>query len=221
MTSAFQDIRFFFALIGGAIIGLGLFICLHYLIAGHPNAANIGKEINLVSFVHVQRQPQVQRKQHKVPPPPKPKKQPPPKEQMQTQSHTNVQTQHLNINLNSTSESLNGGGLYINPNAAAPQTNAGGYAPLTPEVRTRPIYPPQAQIQNITGDVNVCFTVQPSGAVTNPYVKHASSPQARRLLSQGALKTIRQWKFFPRKENGKPVATKGVCQTIHFTLGNQ
>ncbi|MGH8272649.1 MAG: energy transducer TonB [Gammaproteobacteria bacterium] len=220
MHSAFQDVRFLLALVGGAIIALALFLFLHWLIAGTGNASNTAQEINLVNFVHVQRQPKIQTKQRVAPPPPKPPKHPPPPRQVETQTKSNVQTQHLPMNINFNANSLgNGAGVYINP-SAGPATNAGGYAPLTPEVRFRPTYPPQAAIQNVTGTVTTCFTVEPSGAVSNPSVKHASSPQARHLLSQAALNAIRQWKFFPQKENGKPVATKGVCQLIKFKFGN-
>ncbi|MGH8160675.1 MAG: energy transducer TonB [Gammaproteobacteria bacterium] len=216
--SGFRDVRFILALIGGAIIALALFIFLHWLISGNYSVPGGAQQVNLVSFVHVQRQPQVQTKQRVAPPPPKQPKHPPPPEQVQTQTQSNVQTQHLPVNIQFDANSLSGGtGVYINPNARGPTTSAGGYAPLTPQVRFRPAYPPRAAVEGVTGSIKTCFTVEPDGSVHDPHVVHSSTPQARRLFSQSALQAIRQWKFFPKKENGKPIAAR-ACQTLTFNL---
>lgn len=95
--------------------------------------------------------------------------------------------------------------------------NGGGSA-LGIAVRFTPQYPPQAAMQGIEGYVKTCFTVAADGSVVGPRVVGASSPQARALLGQSALQTILRWKFFPRKLDGKAVATPNVCQDIRFTL---
>ena len=59
--------------------------------------------------------------------------------------------------------------------------------------------------------------VEPDGSVASPHVTHASSPQVRRMLAQAALRTILQWKFFPKKVDGKPVAAR-ACQSIEFRI---
>jgi protein TonB len=88
--------------------------------------------------------------------------------------------------------------------------------PLTPELRSIPFYPPKAIARDIRGSVLVCFTVEPDGTVSHPYVKSASSKSAKRVLGKAATYTISQWEFFPEVVNGKPVATNNVCQTIHY-----
>lgn len=219
MRTAFHDIRFIFALIGGAIIALALFTFMHWLIQGGNKVSQAQQDINLVGFVHVQKQPKVVHKK-RVKPPPEPPEKPPPQTQVKTQVSKNVQTRELPVNLKFDASSLgSGAGVFINPNSRR-STGAGGYAPLTPMARFRPLYPPRAMARGVQGTVKTCFTVNPDGSVSSPHVEGASSPQARRMLGQAALKTIRQWKFFPRKENGKPVATSGVCQPIQFSMGN-
>src|SRR5699024_9210181 len=159
----------------------------------------------LVNYVNTPQNIQVKRKQLVKPPPPPPKKPPPPK-QVQMHVSKNVPTQRLPVKVQLSNLGMGGGScLYFNPNSR-PSVNANGSAPLTPMVRFKPLYPPRAQAQGVTGTVTTCFTVEPDGSVSSPYVKHASNPQARRMLSQAALKTIRHWKFFPKKVNGKPVA---------------
>jgi protein TonB len=219
--TAFQDIRFIFGLIGGAIIAIGLFLFMHWLISGGNQVQTAQTDINLVGFVHVQKQPQVTHKK-RIKPPPKPPKKPPKQTQVHTQVSHNTPTRKLPVNVKFNANSLGAGpGVFVNPNSNGPATNGAGGAPLTPMARFRPLYPPQAQVQGVQGTVKTCFTVNPDGTVSNPYVKHASNPQARRMLGEAALKTIRQWKFFPRKKNGKPVPTDNVCQDIVFHIGNQ
>lgn len=218
MRRLFLDMRFVPALALGFIVAFGLFLLMHSLIANNQQSKINAQQINLVNFVTVRKDEQVQTINHNRPPPPPPPKKPPPTEQVQTQSKSvTQQAQQLPVNIKFDQNSIGGGGVYI---GNASEANRGNYAPLTPMVRIAPIYPPQAQVQNVTGTVRTCFTVNPDGSVSSPHVQHASSPQARRLLGQAALQTILQWKFFPQKVDGKPVATKGVCQDIKFQLGN-
>lgn len=216
MRRIFMDMRIIPALILGLVVAFGLFLLMHNLIANNQQPKINAQQVNLINFVTVRHNEQVQTINHNRPPPPPPPKKPPPTEQVQTQTQSvTQQAQQLPVNIKFDQNSIGGGGVYIgNQNEA----NRSSYAPLTPMVRIAPIYPPQAQVQNVEGTVTTCFTVNPDGSVSNPHVQHASSPQARRLLAQAALQTILQWKFFPQKVQGKPVATKGVCQDIKFQL---
>ena len=216
MRRMFMDLRFVPALILGLAVSFGLFLLMHNLIENNQQPKINAQQVNLVNFVTVHKDEQVQTISHNRPPPPPPPKKPPPTQQIQTQTKNVMQqAQRLPVNIKFDSNSLGGAGFYI---PAGGEANRGSYAPLTPMVRIAPIYPPEAQVQNIEGTVETCFTVNPDGSVSNPHVEHASSPQARRMLGQAALQTILQWKFFPQKVQGKPVATKGVCQNIKFQL---
>lgn len=209
--------RFLAALVLGLVVSFGLFLLMHNLIStnqqGNPNE----KQITLVNFVQVQHNEEIQRKNYNRPPPPPPPKKPPPQQQIQESKNVSQHVQKLPVNIKFDANSIGGSGVYIaNPNGGE---NRGSYAPLTPMYRTRPMYPPRAQYEGVQGTVTTCFTVEPDGSVSNPHVEHASSPQARQMLANAALQTILQWKFFPKKNNGKPVAAR-ACQDIVFHIGN-
>lgn len=217
MLERLAEFRYVPAIVVGFAISLGLFLLMHSLIANTREANVNAQQANLVGFVQVQHQDIVRHKQYERPQKPPPPKNPPPKEQVQVSKPQQSQVSQLPTNIKLDTSSLaSGSGVYIG--TGAPEENSEGYAPLTPMVRIKPLYPPQAQYQGIEGTVSTCFTVEPDGSVSSPHVTGASSPQARQMLAQAALQTILQWKFFPQKVNGQPVATKNVCQDIHFTL---
>lgn len=63
------------------------------------------------------------------------------------------------------------------------------------------------------GTVIVEFCVEPDGSVSHPSVVK-SNPPGR--YDAAALKTISQWKFYPRRISGVPVRTCDVTQEIRF-----
>lgn len=216
MRAVLNDMRFVPALVVGGAVSFGLFLLMHHLIANNQQATNAHPQVTLVNFVQVQRNEQVQTKNYNVPKPPPPPKNPPPQQQVQTKQASNVQQQHLPVNVRFDVNSL-GTGAGVNIGAAAPPTDAGGYAPLTPLMRITPGYPPDAEYQGVEGDIKVCFTVNPDGTVTNAYVKSATNPQARQMLAQAALRSVQQAKFFPQKVNGNPIAAP-ACYTVVFHI---
>jgi protein TonB len=215
MRHGLLDLRIIPALVLGLIVSFSLFLLMHSLISHNPNPNTNAEQITLVNFVQVQHSPSVQTKIYNHPKLPPPLKQPPPREQIRTNTNIVRHVQQLPVNVKFNRNSLgNTGGIYINPNATG---NRGSYAPLTPMVRIPPVYPPLAEIQGVQGFVRTCFMVEPDGSVSSPHVTHASSPQARRMLAQAALQTILQWKFWPKKVDGKPIVAR-ACQSIIFTL---
>lgn len=113
----------------------------------------------------------------------------------------------------------------------APASATAGFGLVRPTYRVPPVYPSLAQLMNYHGVVRVCFTVTTQGAVTDaklsgfsklstpagsyaPASATVRQAQARKLLGDAALATIRQWQFVPEKLDGKVIATPGVCQDI-------
>ena len=89
--------------------------------------------------------------------------------------------------------------------------------------RVAPIYPPQAFFHSIQGVVKICFTVNRNGNVEDARVVHAAfqpkgDTNAEYYLKRAALDAMSQWKFFPRKINGKPVSSR-ICQKLRFIIG--
>jgi periplasmic protein TonB len=61
--------------------------------------------------------------------------------------------------------------------------------PNSDEVRASIVYPPEAQDNNITGDVTVEFTVDPDGRVTNLRVAQPADP----VLNRAALSAVKRF----------------------------
>ncbi|WP_431020890.1 energy transducer TonB [Burkholderia cepacia] len=65
----------------------------------------------------------------------------------------------------------------------------GVVCPNSDEVRASIVYPPEAQDNNITGDVTVEFTVDPDGRVTNLRVAQPADP----VLNRAALNAVKRF----------------------------
>ncbi|MGH8274650.1 MAG: energy transducer TonB [Gammaproteobacteria bacterium] len=101
---------------------------------------------------------------------------------------------------------------------AACTTPTAPNAPLKPEVRIFPNYPPEAAIKHVQGSVLVCFTVKPDGSVYKPYIKSASSKEVKKYLGKALLDVMPEWKFSPKRVDGKPVTSSNICQTMRFRI---
>jgi protein TonB len=78
-----------------------------------------------------------------------------------------------------------------------------------------PTYPAEAVRSRKDGWVQVEFTVDASGNVTDAKVANADPP---RLFNTAALDAVRRWSFKPRMENGKAVEER-MSRRIEFKLG--
>jgi protein TonB len=110
------------------------------------------------------------------------------------------------------------------PAAATPPPVAEAPAPAAPVGETHaaqlvksaaPAYPPEAVRAHKDGWVQVEFTVDANGQVTDAKVATADPP---RLFNTAALDAVRRWTFKPRMENGKAVEER-MSRRIEFKLG--
>ncbi len=154
MRHGLLDLRIVPALLLAVVVAFALFLLMHSMISSNQNPNVNAEQVNLINFVQVQHNEQVQTKNYNHPPPPPPPKRPPPKEQIQTNTNVSHHVQQLPVNVKFDTSSMGGSGVYINPNAGE---NRGSYAPLTPMVRIKPQYPPQAQYQGVQGTVEYVF----------------------------------------------------------------
>ena len=101
------------------------------------------------------------------------------------------------------------------PAAAAPAAPAGESHPAQLVKSAAPDYPPEAFRGHKEGWVQVEFTVDANGQVTDAKVANADPP---RLFNTAALNAVRRWTFKPRMENGKAVEER-MSRRIEFKLG--
>ncbi|WP_269505889.1 energy transducer TonB [Burkholderia sp. IMCC1007] len=77
----------------------------------------------------------------------------------------------------------------------------GVVCPNSDEVRSSIVYPPEAQDNNITGDVTVEFTVDPDGHVTNLRLAQPADP----VLNRAALNAVKRFHCIAQ---GQPVRVR-------------
>lgn len=211
-------IRLGLSTIVGVVVTLGLFYLMQYLIQGADSALTDDKIGNLVDFVRVKQEQQVETKQRK------PKKPPPPDE-----PPPDVPPQNFNVNVDSTGFNMSNVDLSVDV-----QVGGGGFGitdgEYLPIVKVQPQYPRRALSRGLAGYVIVEFTVTEAGTVRDPLVIEncAHIPNARNpsdcvdspnsVFDSAAMKAALKFKYKPKVIDGVPVETAGVQNKITFEL---
>ena len=77
--------------------------------------------------------------------------------------------------------------------------------PPQPLARIAPLYPMAAKLKGIEGRVELVFTVQADGSVSDVLVEFS---RPRGIFEKSAVRTVQQWRFKPGVKSGRPVATR-------------
>jgi TonB family protein len=86
-----------------------------------------------------------------------------------------------------------------------------------PVYRTETQYPVEQYREKVEGDVEIAYSLDASGAITDAYVSKSTPP---RVFDQAALNSFKQWRFTPMLDsNGQPRAASGFKFTLAFRLG--
>jgi protein TonB len=86
---------------------------------------------------------------------------------------------------------------------------------IVPIVRVNAQYPPRAADREIEGWVEVEFTISAAGTVKDPVIV-AANPGT--IFNRAALRAIRKWKYSPKIEGGVAVERPKVRVRINFDL---
>jgi TonB family protein len=73
-----------------------------------------------------------------------------------------------------------------------------------------PEYPAALAGKNVSGSATIALGISATGAVLNAVVREATLPE----FGESALKAVRQWRFLPKVQDGKPVESKVVLPLI-------
>lgn len=84
-----------------------------------------------------------------------------------------------------------------------------------PIFRVAPKYPEGALMANVSGYVDLSFTVDANGFVRNPVV--VNSTGSDQFIDE-AIRTAKQWRYAPRFASGQAIDTTGVTTRIRFQL---
>lgn len=213
-------IRFGLSAIVGVFVTLALFYLMQALIQGADSALSDDKIGNLVDFVRVKQDQNVEAKKRK------PKKPPPPDE-----PPPDVPPQNFNVSVDKAGFSMANMDTNVNINVGGGGfgISDGDYLPI---VKVQPQYPRRALSRGMTGYVIVEFTVTEKGTVTDVFVvencgwiKNARKEgecveQPNSVFDSAATKAALKFKYKPKVIDGEPVATAGVQNKITFELIN-
>ncbi len=86
-----------------------------------------------------------------------------------------------------------------------------------PVYRTETKYPPELYRKRTEGDVEIAYSLDAGGAVTDARVARSIPAQ---VFDQAALESFRKWRFTPMLDNnGQPVPLSGRTFTLAFRMG--
>lgn len=203
-----MNARALLALPLAALITVGLFLTMSYLIAtGEKALQDSGKAVS-IDFVRVPRDETPQLKERELPdkqqavePPP-----PPPP----SAANTAIDPNAMNIGVAMPKLDANirmQGGMNL---GAAPSDGD-----ILPLVAVAPQYPDRAASRGIEGWVLVELTVTPEGTVTDPRVLSADPAG---YFENAALRAVTRFRYKPKVVNGTPVPQPGVQYKFTFKL---
>lgn len=204
--------RLLVSAISGVLIALSLFWLMHTLISGGANVLRSDDDTVALDFIQVD-QDEIENLRKRTPPPkPEPPKKPPPPPKVTVSDPDRPQQRVPDIEMPKISLGIaSGQGPYLGNWAAG---DPGAEGDVIPIVTIEPQFPREALINGIEGWVEIEFTIEPDGSVSNPRVI-ASNP--RRIFDRNAIRAIYKWKFKPRIVDGKPVARQAT-QRLEFNL---
>jgi TonB family C-terminal domain len=101
--------------------------------------------------------------------------------------------------------------------AHAQATNIVSAASLKRTRMVSPTYPSEALKRGIEGWVELVFTVNPNGTVSDVEVRNSSPAE---VFDDAAVRAVRQWRFEPVMRNGTAVPQRAMVR-LRFAEGQQ
>jgi protein TonB len=201
--------RYLIAAFLAGIITFGLFLMMQQLIAMADARLGDLSKGQVIEFVRLKKDQNLQTKDREIPDK-KPPEEPPPPPPL-----TTSQNDKPDANASGFAQSFDLaadlGGASIGVGTGTVDTDA------IPLVRVDPTYPIRAKERGIEGWVQVEFTISPRGTVIDPRIV-AYEPSS--IFNQAALRAIRRWKYNPKIVDGKPVTRPGQLIILDFVLSN-
>lgn len=195
--------RFLVSAALGTFVALLLFWIMDVLISGNSNVARSADSAVRLDFIKVDQDELENVKKRTPPPEPEPPEKPPPPPKMTVDNPDEPARDMPQIEMPRISLGLtSGSGPYLGKWSAG---DPGAEGDVIPIVRIEPQFPREALLKGIGGWVEVEFTIEPDGSVSDPKVVKSQPP---RIFDRNAIRAIYKWKFKPRIVDGKPVARR-------------
>lgn len=200
----------YFRLVLGVVLGLavtaGLFWTMQYLIVTADRELNEGAAGNIVDFVRLKRNEEIQRRQLKPKKPPPPDAPPP---QPPTPQLDNLDPNAEKIAISAVPVETDiemSGGFSLG-------VGEGDYLPI---VKVAPIYPQRALSRGIEGYCVVQYTVTRQGTIRDPFVVESMCTSS--LFHRASVQAALKFKYKPRVMDGQAVEVPGVQNKFTFEI---
>ena len=199
----------------GVLVAVALFLLMNRLISGDNNADRDREQALRLDFIQVDQDELENIRERRKPPKPEPPKEPPPPPKLEVQDQDRPQRDMPRIDMPRVNVGLaSGAGPFLGNWSAGDPSAEGDVIPI---VRIEPQFPREALIEGISGWVEIEFTIEADGSVSDPKI---TGSQPRRMFDRNAVRAIYKWKFKPRIIDGKPVPRRAT-QRLEFNLDNQ
>lgn len=199
-------------------INMGLFLLMDSMIS-RENARVVNLiDAQPIEFIRANMDEETRTRDRRTPPPPKPQEIQRPRADVQNIANR-VSSLPTDVSAYEVTSLLGtgGGGIALGQTLMEGMTDGLSVVmaeDLIPLTMLPPQYPPSARMRQIEGWVEMLFTVNADGSVSDPEVLDAEPAE---IFNQAALDAARRWRFRPVTENGEPVATLAQI-LINFSL---
>jgi protein TonB len=197
-------------LVIGAILGLvvtsGLFWSMSYLIERADRSLDDSGMANMVDFVRLKREEQIERRQLK-PKKPTPPEAPPPQPPSPKLDSLNPNAEKIAISAVPVETDIEmSGGFSLG-------VGEGDYLPI---VKVAPIYPQRALTRGIEGYCVVSYTVTKQGTTRDPFVVEDQCTSS--LFHNASVNASMKFKYKPRVMDGQAVEVPGVQNKFTYEI---
>lgn len=193
---------------GGVLLTVLMFWLMQWMITRQTPDLRVDSKAPVMEFVRLIHDSHLTLKQRVTPEPPPPQPPPPRVPDISVRNPlTAAMTPHIAVP--APSPAFNMSQPLIGPVLSGVMDRD-----ITVLSRTPPQYPFSAARRKIEGWVKLSMLITATGAVKDVVVLDSSPP---RVFDQAAIRAVYSWKFKPRIQDGKPVASRAE-QTLEFTL---
>lgn len=203
--------RFGSALLIAALVNVMLFSLMQYMISQHSMRAISTSEVLRIDYVRTQPEDLVQPRREQRPPPERPEtpERPPEVESIVTETIAEIPPMQTPPIRPSPAPTV--GSAFVGELGGPEWVDAGSLVAL---VRQPPQYPSHARMRRIEGYVDVEFTVDTEGRVSEVRVVDSEPPG---VFDRAATASIRHWRFQPQRRGGQAIEVI-ARQRIEFDL---
>ena len=199
-----------------AVLTFSIFLFMYVLITNRDRNDDQIQSRRAIIPIRTEKPTEVRRKKRVLPKKRKRKDTPKPQDlKFNVSTNPNLPSAPTRMNIPITNTAISGVKVDMSGfgNFSNTRATVGRDQVLMARVRTRPVYPENMRHREISGWVEVGFTVGKTGATKNVKVIRADPPS---IFDSAAIRAIKRWKYQPQVEDGKAIEVAG--QMIRFTF---